>query len=147
MLVRFVGYKKEMNSLRFVINQQSKPSLLNQCHQFLYPLFHLRFCSIDHTQIDIHSRRIPVQPISQKELLKKKPESISNSKSLQVAILGLPNAGKSTLVNQIVGWKTCAVSSKVHTTRKASTAVFLDENIQIVFLDTPGLVDLAETKQ
>ena len=83
----------------------------------------------------------------QNELILKPPENVPYSKLLQVAIIGDPNAGKSTLVNQLVGWKTCAVSSKVHTTRKTSKSVLMDGSTQVVFLDTPGLVGLGEKNQ
>jgi small GTP-binding protein len=72
---------------------------------------------------------------------------VKGSRILQVAILGIPNAGKSTLVNQLSGWQTCSVSKKVHTTKKMSKTVLIRDETQIVFLDTPGLVLPAEAKQ
>lgn len=107
----------------------------------------LRFCSYQVTKSSSYDRRIPAQSMLQNELILKPPENVPYSKLLQVAIIGDPNAGKSTLVNQLVGWKTCAVSSKVHTTRKTSKSVLMDGSTQVVFLDTPGLVGLGEKNQ
>lgn len=54
-------------------------------------------------------------------------------------IIGLPNAGKSTLLNAIVGEKLAIVTAKAQTTRTALNGVWTGENTQIVFVDTPGL--------
>ncbi|HIJ37792.1 MAG TPA: GTP-binding protein, partial [Rhodospirillaceae bacterium] len=58
-----------------------------------------------------------------------------------VAIVGPPNAGKSTLVNQLVGTKVSIVSPKVQTTRSRVLGIALAEsvNAQIIFIDTPGI--------
>jgi GTPase len=56
-----------------------------------------------------------------------------------VAILGAPNAGKSTLVNTLVGAKVAIVTPKVQTTRSRITAIAVDGPVQFVFLDTPGI--------
>jgi GTP-binding protein Era len=56
-----------------------------------------------------------------------------------VAVLGAPNAGKSTLVNRLVGAKVSIVSPKVQTTRTRVTAIGVEGDAQIVFLDTPGI--------
>lgn len=55
------------------------------------------------------------------------------------ALIGRPNAGKSTLINRIVGEKIAAVSNKPQTTRHRIQGVFTNENGQIVFIDTPGV--------
>jgi GTPase len=60
-------------------------------------------------------------------------------KSGFVAILGLPNAGKSTLLNRLVGRKLAIVSRKPQTTRNRILGIVNRENAQIVFIDTPGL--------
>ncbi len=56
-----------------------------------------------------------------------------------VAIIGAPNAGKSTLVNALVGTKVSIVSHKVQTTRVPIRGIAIDGVSQIVFIDTPGI--------
>ena len=61
-------------------------------------------------------------------------------KSGFVAILGRPNVGKSTLMNQLVGQKIAITANKPQTTRSRIRAIYTDEERgQIVFLDTPGI--------
>ena len=56
-----------------------------------------------------------------------------------VALIGEPNAGKSTLLNQMVGAKVSIVTHKVQTTRARIRGVAMQDEAQIVFVDTPGL--------
>lgn len=56
-----------------------------------------------------------------------------------VAVVGAPNAGKSTLVNQLVGAKVSIVTHKVQTTRTRLRGIAIEGNSQIVFVDTPGI--------
>jgi GTP-binding protein Era len=56
-----------------------------------------------------------------------------------VAIVGAPNAGKSTLLNKLVGAKVSIVSKKVQTTRARITAIGMEGDVQLIFLDTPGI--------
>ncbi len=55
------------------------------------------------------------------------------------AIIGAPNAGKSTLVNQLTGSKVAIVSHKVQTTRARLRAIVMEGRTQIVLVDTPGI--------
>ncbi|USG59809.1 GTPase Era [Sneathiella marina] len=56
-----------------------------------------------------------------------------------IAIVGAPNAGKSTLLNQLVGAKIAIVSPKVQTTRARVTAIAIEDQSQLIFVDTPGI--------
>jgi len=58
-----------------------------------------------------------------------------------VAIMGKPNAGKSTLMNALVGEKLSIATHKAQTTRHRVIGIFSDEDHQIIFLDTPGLIN------
>lgn len=62
-----------------------------------------------------------------------------NFRSGFVAVLGKPNAGKSTLVNTLVGEKVAIVSWRPQTTRNKIMGIYNDDQSQIVFIDTPGL--------
>jgi len=63
-----------------------------------------------------------------------------NHKSGYVAILGLPNAGKSTLLNTLLGQKIAITNKKPQTTRKKIVGILSENDYQIIFLDTPGLL-------
>ncbi|WIW95081.1 GTPase Era [Altererythrobacter rubellus] len=56
-----------------------------------------------------------------------------------VAVIGAPNAGKSTLVNQLVGQKVAITSSKAQTTRARMLGIALHDNVQMILVDTPGI--------
>jgi GTP-binding protein Era len=61
-----------------------------------------------------------------------------------VAILGRPNAGKSTLLNHLLGEKLAIVTSKPQTTRSRILGILSRENFQILFFDTPGMHESAK---
>lgn len=63
-----------------------------------------------------------------------------NAKCLKVSVVGIPNAGKSTLVNQLIGSNICPYSEKVHTTRENALGILTKDSTQIVFEDTPGII-------
>ena len=56
-----------------------------------------------------------------------------------VTLIGRPNAGKSTLTNQLVGEKVAIISDKPQTTRNTIRGIYTDERMQVVLLDTPGV--------
>ena len=56
-----------------------------------------------------------------------------------VAVLGAPNAGKSTLVNTLVGSKVAAVTQKVQTTRAVVRGIAMRDQVQLILIDTPGV--------
>jgi GTP-binding protein Era len=61
------------------------------------------------------------------------------TKAGYVAVIGRPNAGKSSLLNWLVGEKLALVSHKANATRKRLNIIAMHENAQIIFIDTPGI--------
>ncbi|NPA50968.1 MAG: GTPase Era [Epsilonproteobacteria bacterium] len=66
-------------------------------------------------------------------------EDTTNQKCGYVAVLGRPNAGKSSLLNHIAGEKVTMVSKKAQATRKRMNIIITHKNAQIIFVDTPGI--------
>ena len=56
-----------------------------------------------------------------------------------VALIGRPNVGKSTLLNQVMGQKLAIISDKPQTTRNKIRCIYTNDEVQIVFIDTPGI--------
>ncbi len=63
----------------------------------------------------------------------------NNFKTGFVTLIGRPNVGKSTLMNQLIGQKIAITSSKPQTTRNRIMTVYTDDTCQMIFLDTPGI--------
>lgn len=68
-------------------------------------------------------------------------ETDPNHKAGYTAIIGKPNAGKSTLMNTLLGTKLSIITNKPQTTRNQVVGIYSDEDSQIIFLDTPGLIN------
>uniref|UniRef100_A0AAG5DJT0 GTPase Era, mitochondrial n=1 Tax=Anopheles atroparvus TaxID=41427 RepID=A0AAG5DJT0_ANOAO len=88
------------------------------------------------------SENVPNEDGTEQSISKENAERL-----IKVAIIGMPNAGKSTLINRLIDQRVCPVSAKVHTTRKASKAIHSKNNSQAVLFDTPGLVGSREIKK
>ncbi|XP_019401371.1 PREDICTED: GTPase Era, mitochondrial [Crocodylus porosus] len=94
-----------------------------------------------------HPPPVPACAVEQDGLLLHQPNQPNNPKVLRIAILGAPNAGKSTLSNQLLGRKVFPVSKKVHTTRCNAHGVITYEDTQLIILDTPGLTSPQKAKR
>jgi len=68
-------------------------------------------------------------------------------KSLNIAVIGQPNVGKSSLVNRLVGERVSVVLSRSHTTRRSTRGILNVGNTQLVFTDTPGTVSYKEARR
>lgn len=64
-----------------------------------------------------------------------------------VSVVGFPSAGKSSLMNRLVGGRVSAVSRKVQTTRRRIVGMLTDGDAQLAFLDTPGVIQRRFTKE
>ncbi|XP_030744074.1 GTPase Era, mitochondrial isoform X3 [Echinops telfairi] len=90
---------------------------------------------------------VPMDKGEQDLLLVHHPDMPENPRVLRVVLLGAPNAGKSTLSNQLLGRKVFPVSKKVHTTRCQALGVITEKEAQVVLLDTPGLISPIKQKR
>ncbi|CAG8469921.1 14833_t:CDS:2 [Funneliformis caledonium] len=85
--------------------------------------------------------QVPIKSASKlPKFQKERFEQPENPYLLKVVVLGTPNAGKSTMLNALFGETISVVSNKAHTTRERISVVFTEENKQLIFIDTPGIV-------
>ncbi|XP_077021465.1 GTPase Era, mitochondrial [Tamandua tetradactyla] len=90
---------------------------------------------------------VSVHKDEQELLLIHRPDMPENPRVLRVILLGAPNAGKSTLSNQLLGRKVFPVSKKVHTTRCQAMGIITEEEVQVILIDTPGLISPSKQKR
>ncbi|XP_025772891.1 GTPase Era, mitochondrial isoform X2 [Puma concolor] len=93
-----------------------------------------------------HPPAVSIHRDEQDLLLVHRPDMPENPRVLRVVLLGAPNAGKSTLSNQLLGRKVFPVSKKVHTTRCQALGIITEKEAQIL-LDTPGLISPVKQKR
>ncbi len=70
----------------------------------------------------------------------------NNFKAGFVTLIGKPNVGKSTLINQLIGEKIAIVSPRPQTTRNIIKGIVTFDEAQVIFLDTPGIISLNKTR-
>ena len=103
--------------------------------------------SISFREMLTKEERIELDLENLKNIFKKTAKhSPNHSKVCKVTIIGAPNAGKSTILNNLVRRKVSAVSPKTQTTRNRSLAVLNESSHQIVFFDTPGILNMEHSK-
>lgn len=71
-------------------------------------------------------------------------EETNLKKSINVAVIGAPNAGKSSFINAVLEKRICPISHKVHTTQTRAGAISSKDGIQMKLIDTPGMTTVAE---
>lgn len=147
--------KQKNNTKKYYegFHDSEQSELKKEKPQHFYPIQHPKMLSNTDTSIISYSPPVqnltPYNRIPPEVMLFNAPEfeSPSDSKSLDIGILGPPNAGKSSLINKLTGSQISAVSSKYNTTYDKVEGVYtdVDERIQLVLYDTPGAVKVSKS--
>ena len=90
--------------------------------------------------------RCPV-PEEARFLLFDQPIQPTDARSLKIGLIGPPNAGKSSLMNRMLGLPIASVSPKVHTTREEIRGVVTNDDTQLVFADCPGVIPVNQSSE
>jgi GTPase len=123
-------------------HQLQIPSPKNDIEKPTSYLFHSSNCPFRYLKI---AKTLPSASIRQDH--DKKPSiSPEDSKILRVAVLGPPNAGKSTVINRMVGKKVAISSAISHTTRSVTSYWFQKGNTQVTLSDGPGIIPFNQFK-
>uniref|UniRef100_K3WMM5 CS domain-containing protein n=1 Tax=Globisporangium ultimum (strain ATCC 200006 / CBS 805.95 / DAOM BR144) TaxID=431595 RepID=K3WMM5_GLOUD len=75
------------------------------------------------------------------------PDEPDNAKALDIAVIGRPNAGKSSIMNRLLNVTVSAVSAKYNTTRDRVLGILTEKEKQLTFYDTPGIIKPKESHQ
>ncbi|SOV83132.1 GTPase Era, putative [Plasmodium sp. gorilla clade G3] len=75
------------------------------------------------------------------------PEQPENAQFLKIALIGAPNAGKSSLLNSILNKTISAVSPKINTTKYDIKGIYTKDNVQLIFIDSPGIIPSHKKKK
>lgn len=86
--------------------------------------------ALQRSPVPAHARFVSWQP----------PVQPANPRALKIGLLGIPNSGKSSLLNRLVELPLAAVSPKVNTTRSEIRGILTKHNVQLTFLDEPGII-------
>ncbi|KCV71191.1 hypothetical protein H696_02143 [Fonticula alba] len=95
---------------------------------------------IKHPLKDFDAEQVNLQYQATTEAREKAASQVKEPRVIRVAIIGTPNSGKSTLLNALIGGEVSISSRKANTTRTNTLGILTRENVQIVFVDTPGIL-------
>ena len=109
-------------------------------------LFSHRLLSSQMSSPQLTRKHLSVHELHENILIKT-PIQPLNPKHLRVGVVGMPNVGKSTLINSLVGKSLMATSNRIDTTRESVLALWTEDNIQIEFQDTPGIHNRRKSKK
>jgi small GTP-binding protein len=132
-------------SLRVCHSQQNSiiDKTIDENHMLDNNLENNNFSNIgieDRIYLNSNERRVPKTTEEYRRQQRLEVEQPLMPRLSRVVIIGTPNVGKSTLTNELVGWKISSVSAKVHTTRHKVIGIIVEDETQVEFLDTPGVV-------